>query len=122
MSVRKFLRAVLAAGVLAGPAVSHAGIIIIVGKQGQPIPDLDGNPRVLKVVDVQMAPVAAVAARAMMMQGFENDPMLLKQIEDGVVTSDEAASGCGGNAAAGPAAGLPLALAALSLVLRRRRS
>ncbi|AKU92190.1 hypothetical protein AKJ08_2577 [Vulgatibacter incomptus] len=45
----------------------------------------------------------------------------LKQIADGSITPDEAMAGCGGaSAAAGPGGLLPLAIASLALLRRRR--
>lgn len=48
-------------------------------------------------------------------------PDELAQIQAGLITEDEAASGCGGaSAAAGPAGILPIAVAGLALLRRRR--
>jgi uncharacterized protein (TIGR03382 family) len=103
--------------VLLGPSVSQAGIIIIVGKQGQNL-ELDDGAAIV-YARANPAPVDGLDEVRVRFGGA--DPYVMQQIHAGLVTEEEAAAGCGASAASGSAAGLPLALAALALLARRRR-
>lgn len=107
--------ALAAAAIMVGPRAAGAGIIIV-HKDTTPVP-----VEVATVFGVG-EPIDRDGVKAVEIQWSDRLGALeLQQIQDGVITADEARSGCGASASSGSAAGLPLALAALALVLRRRR-